>query len=134
MAQERQLSKKVSDGPKTSRSPPPGADSFDQKLLKGRYRDHIFRNRPEPRDIKKKPCLQAVRPFGRSPAFHLSSPSLGYLLLLLTVGTVTPSIMSAPSIKSKVDAEDVSSIDSDVLQLVKITVRDTAVAEIPKWG
>jgi hypothetical protein len=42
--------------------------------------------------------------------------------------------MSAPSIKSKVDAEDVPSIDSDVLQLVKITVRGTAVAEIPKWG
>ena len=42
--------------------------------------------------------------------------------------------MSAPSIKSKRDAEDVPSIDRDVLQLVKITVRDTAVAEIPQWG
>ena len=41
--------------------------------------------------------------------------------------------MSAiPSIKSKGDNEDAASIDSDVLQLVKITVHDTAMAENPK--
>jgi hypothetical protein len=40
--------------------------------------------------------------------------------------------MSAPSVKSKGDNEEVASIDSDALQLVKITVRDTAVAEYPK--
>ena len=37
--------------------------------------------------------------------------------------------MSAPSVKTKEDHEEAASIDSDVLQLVKITVRDTAVAE-----
>ena len=40
--------------------------------------------------------------------------------------------MSAPPIKSKGDHEDAASIDSDVLQLVKITVCDTAMAENPK--
>ena len=40
--------------------------------------------------------------------------------------------MSAPSFKSKDDHEEVASIDSDVLQLVKITVHDTAMAENPK--
>ena len=42
--------------------------------------------------------------------------------------------MSAPSVKSKGDHEDTASIDSDVLQLVKIAVRDTAVAENLKRG